>query len=163
MRDRYIFEFLDLQAPYSEHDFKKGLIAEMKKFLLELGKDFLFIEEEMHLKVGMEDYFVDLVFYHRELQCLVAFELKIEAFKPEHLGKLNFYLEVLDRDVRKPHENPAVGVLLCKTKHDETVEIAMSRQLSPAMVAAYQTKFVDKAVLQKMLQEWSAQWDIPEA
>jgi len=158
-RDRYIFEFLDMKEPYSEHDLKKALIAQMKKFLLELGRDFLFIDEEMHLKVGMNDYFVDLVFFHRELQCLVAFDLKIEDFKPEHLGKMNFYLELLDRETRKPHENPSIGVVLCKTKNDEVVEIAMSRQLSPALVAAYETKFVDKNLLRRLLHQWAEDWE----
>ncbi len=157
-RDRYIFEFLDLQEPYSERELQKALTLRMKAFLLELGKDFLFIEEEMHLKVGMNDYFVDLVFFHRELQCLVAFDLKIDDFKPEYLGKMNFYLELLDRDIRKPHENPSIGVVLCKTKDDEVVEIAMSRQLTPALVAAYQTKFVDKELLRRLLHDWAEDW-----
>ncbi len=158
-RDRYILEFLDMKGPYSEHDLQKALVARMKDFLLELGRDFLFIDEEMQLKVGMNDYFVDLVFFHRELQCLVAFDLKIEAFKPEYLGKMNFYLEVLDRDIRKPHENPSIGVVLCKTKDDEVVEIAMSRQLSPALVAAYETKFVDKNLLRRLLHQWAEDWE----
>jgi predicted nuclease of restriction endonuclease-like (RecB) superfamily len=158
-RDRYVFEFLNLKEPFSEYDLKKGLLAKMKEFLLELGRDFLFISEEMHLQVGMNDYYVDLVFFHRELQCLVAFDLKIEAFKPEHLGKMNFYLELLDRDVRKSHENPSIGVVLCKTAHEEVVEIAMSRQLSPAMVAAYQTKFVDKNLLRQFLHQWTEDWE----
>ncbi len=158
-RDRYVFEFLNLKEPFSEYDLKKGLLAKMKEFLLELGRDFLFISEEMHLQVGMNDYYVDLVFFHRELQCLVAFDLKIEAFKPEHLGKMNFYLELLDRDVRKSHENPSIGVVLCKTAHEEVVEIAMSRQLSPAMVAAYQTKFVDKDLLRQFLHQWTEDWE----
>ena len=130
----------------------------MKQFLLELGRDFIFIAQEMHLLVGMNDYFVDLVFYHRELQCLVAFDLKIDEFKPEHLGKMGVYLEVLDRDVRKPHENPSIGVVLCKSKNDEVVEITMSRQLSPAMVAVYETKFIDKVLLQQMLRQWAEDW-----
>ncbi|MBL7815539.1 MAG: DUF1016 family protein [Saprospiraceae bacterium] len=158
-RDRYLLEFLDLKEPYSEFDLKKAIIARMKQFLLEFGRDFIFFGEELHLKVGMDDYFVDLVFYHRELQCLVAFDLKIESFKPEHLGKMNFYLELLDRDVRKPHENPSIGVILCKSKNDETVEIAMSRQLTPAMVAIYETKFLDKELLRKMLHEWTLDWE----
>ncbi len=158
-RDRYIFEFLGIKEPYSEYDLKKALISRMKEFLLELGRDFLFIDEEMHLQVGMNDYFIDLVFFHRELQCLVAFDLKIEAFKPEHLGKMNFYLELLDRDLRKPHENPSIGVVLCKTKNDEVVEIAMSRQLSPTLVAAYETKFVDKNLLRRLLHQWTEDWE----
>ena len=158
-RDRYLLEFLDISEPYSEFELKKALIARMKQFLLELGRDFIFIDEELHLLVGMNDYFVDLVFYHRELQCLVAFDLKIDEFKPEYLGKMNFYLEVLDRDVRKPHENPSIGVVLCKSKNDEVVEITMSRQLSPALVAVYETKFLDKELLRKMLHQWAEDWE----
>jgi predicted nuclease of restriction endonuclease-like (RecB) superfamily len=157
-RDRYLFEFLELADPYSEFELKKALIMRMKQFLLELGRDFMFLGEELHLKVGMNDYFVDLVFYHRELQCLVAFDLKIEEFKPEHIGKMNFYLELLDRDVRKPHENPSIGVVLCKSKNDEVVEITMSRQLSPTMVAVYETKFIDKNLLRSLLHKWAEDW-----
>lgn len=157
-RDIYLVEFLDIKETHSEFELKKALIANMRHFLLELGRDFVFLEEEMRLKVGMNDYAIDLVFYHRELQCLVAFDLKIDDFKPEHLGKMNFYLELLDRDVRKPHENPSIGVLLCKTKDDEVVEIALSRQLSPTLVAAYQTKFIDKDLLRRMLHEWAEDW-----
>jgi hypothetical protein len=111
----------------------------------------------------MNDYFIDLLFYHRELQCLVPFDLKIEPFKPEHLGKMNFYLEALDREVKKTHENPSIGVLLCKSKDDEVVEIAMSRQLSPALVAEYQTKFIDKALFRRMLHHWAEDWQIQHA
>jgi predicted nuclease of restriction endonuclease-like (RecB) superfamily len=157
-RDKYLVEFLGLKEHHSEFELKKALVANMKQFLLELGRDFMFLEEEMHLMVGMNDYFVDLVFFHRELQCLVAFDLKIEDFKPEHLGKMNFYLELLDRDVRKPHENPSIGVLFCKSKNDEVVEIAMSRQLSPTLVTAYETKFLDKKLLQRLLHDWSEEW-----
>jgi predicted nuclease of restriction endonuclease-like (RecB) superfamily len=158
-RDRYLLEFLELPEPYSEYDLRKALIRRMKEFLLELGRDFLFLDEEMHLKVGMNDYFVDLVFFHRELECLVAIDLKIEAFEPEHLGKMNFYLELLDRDVRKPHENPSIGVVLCKSKNEEVVEIAMSRQLTPALVAVYETKFLDKALLRRLLHQWAEEWE----
>ena len=157
-RDIYLVEFLDVREPHSEFELKKALIANMRRFLLEIGRDFIFLEEEMRLKVGMNDYAIDLVFYHRELQCLVAIDLKIEDFKPEHLGKMNFYLELLDRDVRKPHENPSIGVLLCKSKNDEVVEIAMSRQLSPMLVSIYQTKFLDKKLLQRLLHDWSEEW-----
>jgi predicted nuclease of restriction endonuclease-like (RecB) superfamily len=157
-RDIYLVEFLDVREPHSEFELKKALIANMRRFLLELGRDFIFLEEEMRLKVGMNDYAIDLVFYHRELQCLVAIDLKIEDFKPEHLGKMNFYLELLDRDVRKPHENPSIGVLLCKSKNDEVVEIAMSRQLSPMLISIYQTKFLDKKLLQRLLHDWSEEW-----
>lgn len=158
-RDHYLLEFLDISEPFSEFELQKALIARMKQFLLELGRDFIFIDAEMRLLVGMNDYFVDLVFYHRELQCLVAFDLKIDEFKPEYVGKMNFYLELLDRDVRKPHENPSIGVVLCKSKNDEVVEITMSRQLAPTLVAVYETKFLDKELLRKMLHQWAEDWE----
>lgn len=131
-RDRYVFKFVDLLEPFHEQDLKKALVAKLKHFLLELGGDFLFMGEEYRLSVGMKDFRIDLLFYHRELHCLVAFELKTVAFEPEHLGKLNFYLEALDRDVKKTHEHPSIGVLLCKTKNDTEVEYALSRNISPA-------------------------------
>ena len=99
----------------------------------------------------MHDYFIDLLFFHRELQCLIAFELKITDFKPEYLGKLNFYLEALDRDHKKPHENPSIGILICKGKDSEVVEYALNRSLSPALVAEYSLKLPDKKLLQARL------------
>ena len=132
---------------------KTALIKQMKQFILELGKDFIFIDEEFRLQVGNSDFRIDLLFYHRELQCLVAFELKTGKFKPEHLGQLNFYLEALDRDVKKPKENPSIGVLLCKDKDNEVVEYALSRSLSPTMVAEYQLCLPDKALLQQKLHD----------
>ena len=152
-KDRYVFEFLNLPEPHSESDLQKGLIKQMKSFILELGRDFIFIDEEYRLQVGNSDFYIDLLFYHRGLQCLVAFELKAEKFKPDHLGQLNFYLEALERDVRKPNENPSIGVLLCKDKDSEVVEYALSRSLSPALVAEYQTQLPDKKLLQQKLHE----------
>jgi predicted nuclease of restriction endonuclease-like (RecB) superfamily len=152
-KDSYVFEFLNLPEPHSENDLQKGLIQQMKKFILELGKDFLFIAEEYKLQVGNRDFAVDLLFYHRGLQCLVAFELKKEKFEPEHLGKINFYLEALDRDVKKENENPSIGILLCKDKDNEVVEYALSRSLSPTMIAEYKTQLPDKKLLQQKLHE----------
>ena len=146
-RDQYVMEFIGGKEYQHENTMKKALIAQMKEFVLELGKDFLFIDEEYRLQVGNSDFRIDLLFYHRELQCLVAFELKMEKFKPEHLGQLNFYLEALDRDVRKPKENPSIGILLCKDKDDAVVEYALSRSLSPTMVAEYQLCLPDKKLL----------------
>lgn len=146
-KDTYITEFLNLSEPHSEKDLHKELITNMKNFILELGRDFIFMDSEFKIQVGMHDYFIDLLFYHRELQCLVVFELKSKAFKPEYLGKLEFYLEALDRDVKKVAENPSIGILLCKTKDAEVVEYALSRSLSPAMVAKYQTSLPDKKIL----------------
>jgi predicted nuclease of restriction endonuclease-like (RecB) superfamily len=152
-KDSYVFEFLNLPEPHSESDLQRGLLRQMKNFILELGKDFLFVAEEYKIQVGNSDFYVDILFYHRGLQCLIAFELKADKFKPEHLGQLNFYLEALDRDVKKPNENPSIGVLLCKDKDSEIVEYALSRSLSPTMVSEYKTKLPDKKVLQQKLHE----------
>lgn len=152
-KDSYVFEFLNLEDSYSENDLQRGLVRQMKNFILELGKDFIFVGEEYKLQVGNSDFFIDLLFYHRGLQCLVAFELKADKFKPEHLGQLNFYLEVLDRDVKKNNENPTIGILLCKDKDREVVEYALSRNLSPTMVLEYKTQLPDKKLLQQKLHE----------
>ena len=151
--DTYILDFLDLPEQYSERNFQKALIENLKNFLLELGKDFSFIGEEYKVQVGGHDYFIDLLFYHRALSCLVAFELKVGEFKPEYLGKINFYLEALDRDHKKANENPSVGIILCASKNDEIVEFAMSRSMSPTLVSDYKLHLPDKAVLQNKLRE----------
>ena len=124
-----------------------------KKNCCRIGKDFTFIDEEYRVQVGGSDYKIDLLFFHRGLQCLVAFELKIGEFKPEYISKMDFYLEALDRQKKKENENPSVGMILCASKDDEVVEYAMSRTLSPMMVAEYQLQLPDKSVLQKKLQE----------
>ena len=125
----------------------------MRDFILELGRDFTFIDEEYKVQVGGEDYAIDLLFFHRGLQCLVAFELKIGKFKPEYVSKMDFYLEALDRQVKKEHENPSVGLILCATKNDEVVEYAMSRSMSPMLVSEYKLQLPDKKILREKLQE----------
>lgn len=152
--DSYVLEFLDVPEAVSEHDLKKSIIRNLKNFILEIGKDFTFIGEEYRVQVGGHDYRLDLLFYHRGLSCLVAFELKIGEFKPEYLGKVNFYLEALDREVKKPNENPSVGVILCAKKDDEVVEYALSRSLSPTMISEYTLKLIDKELLQAKLKEY---------
>ncbi len=152
-RDSYVLEFIGGKEYAHENTMKQALVSQMKNFILELGRDFIFIDQEYRLQVGNSDFRIDLLFYHRELQCLVAFELKMEQFKPEHLGQLNFYLEALDRDVKKTKENPSIGVLLCKDKDDEVVEYALSRSLSPTMVAEYQLCLPDKKLLQQKMHE----------
>jgi predicted nuclease of restriction endonuclease-like (RecB) superfamily len=152
-RDSYVFDFLNLPEPHSESELQLGLVKQMKNFILELGKDFLFIGEGYKLQVGNSDFYIDLLFYHRGLQCLVAFELKVDKFKPAHLGQLNFYLEALDRDVKKPDENPSIGILLCKDKDKEVIEYALSRSLSPTMISEYKTQLPDKKLLQQKLHE----------
>ncbi len=153
-KDSYLLEFLDLPAGHSEADLHQGLLFQLRDFLIELGRDFCFIGTEFPLQVGGRDFALDLLFFHRGLNCLVAIELKVGRFEPEYLGKLGFYLEALDRDVRKPHENPAIGVLLCASKDAEVVEYAMSRHLSPALIAEYQTQLPDKQLLQRKLHEF---------
>ena len=151
--DSYVIEFLDLPPKYAEKDLRKGLIAGMKQFILEIGKDFTFIGEEYAIQVGGEDFRVDLLFFHRTLKCLVAIELKTGKFKPEYVSKMDFYLEGLDRQHKMQDENPSVGLILCASKNDEVVEYAMSRTLSPMMVSQYQLQLPDKEVLRKKLQE----------
>lgn len=155
-RDAYMVEFLDLPGGHAEADLHQGLLVRLKDFLVELGRDFCFVGSEYPLQVGSRDFALDLLFFHRGLNCLVAIELKVGRFEPEYLGKLGFYLEALDRDARKPHENPAIGVLLCASKDNEVVEYALSRSLSPALIAEYQTRLPDKQLLQAKLHEFYA-------
>lgn len=154
-KDSYIFEFLALPSEHSEGDLQKALITNFKTFILEIGKGFAYLGNEYRLQVGNSDYYLDLLFYNRDLQCFVVFELKIEPFKPEFLGKLNFYLEALDRDIKKENENPSIGVLLCKGKDQTVVEYALARNLSPAMIADYETKLPDKKLLMAKLDEFA--------
>ena len=153
--DSYVLEFLDLPEKYSEYDFKKAIIQNLKHFILEIGKDFTFVAEEYRVQVGNDDFYIDLLFYHRGLACLVAFELKIGKFKPEYVGKINFYLEALDREHKKDNENPSVGVILCSNKNNEVVEFALSRSLSPTMISEYTLKLPQKELLQQKLHELS--------
>ena len=151
--DTYVLEFLDLPEQYSERNFRKAIIENLKNFILEFGKDFTFIGEEYRVQVGGQDFFIDLLFYNRALSCLVPIELKIGKFKPEHIGQINFYLEALDRDVKKPNENPSVGLILCASKDDAVVEYALSRSMSPTLVSDYTLCLPDKQILKDKLQE----------
>lgn len=161
-KDSYLVEFLDLPQGHAESDLHQGLLHRLKDFLIELGRDFCFVGSQYPLQVGGRDFALDLLFFHRGLNCLVAIELKVGRFEPEYLGKLGFYLEAIDRDVKKPHEQPAIGVLLCASKDDEVVEYALSRTLSPALIAEYQTQLPDKALLQAKLHEFYLQ-DAPDS
>lgn len=156
-KDSYLLEFLDLPQHHLEIDLHRGLLLRLKEFLIELGRDFCFVGSEYPVQVGGRDFALDLLFFHRGLNSLVAIELKVGRFEPEYLGKLSFYLEALDRDVKKSHENPAIGVLLCASKDDEVVEYALSRSTSPALIAQYQTQLPDKALLRAKLHEFYLQ------
>ena len=151
--DTYVLEFLDLPGQYSERNFRKAIIENLKQFILEFGRDFTFIGEEYRVQVGGQDFFIDLLFYNRAISCLVPIELKIGKFKPEHIGQINFYLEALDRDVKKPNENPSVGLILCASKDDAVVEYALSRSMSPTLVSDYTLCLPDKKILKDKLQE----------
>ncbi len=155
-KDTYLLDFLDLPEKHSEADLQKGLVANLRGFLLELGADFAFIGEQYLLQVGGRDFALDLLFFHRSLNCLVAIELKIDEFQPEYLGKLEFYLEALDRNVKKLHEQPSIGLLLCATRDAEVVEYTLSRTHSPALVSEYQTHLPDKKLLRNKLHEFYA-------
>ncbi len=153
-KDNYILDFLSLPKKFSEKNLRQSIIQNLKNFILEFGKDFAFIGEEYRIQVGKKDFYIDLVFYHRDLQCLVAIDLKITDFKPEYLGKMEFYLEALDRDVKKEHEKPSVGLILCKSKDSKIVEYALSRSLSPTLISQYETKLIDKKLLENKLDEF---------
>jgi len=153
IRDYYSFEFLGLKDNYSEYSFKKAILTNLKEFILEFGKDFLFVEEEYRLQIGNKDYSIDLLFYHRELNCLVALELKVGEFKPEYMGKMDFYLGALDNNVKKPHENPSIGIIMCRTKDENIVEISLNRSTSPTIISQYETKLIDKQLLRNKLDE----------
>jgi len=153
LRDSYTLEFTDLPKKHKEKDLQKAIISNLKDFILEFGKDFTFVGENYRVQVGNTDFFIDLLFFNRELSCLVAIELKVDKFKPEHMGQLEFYLEALDRDVKKAHENPSVGLILCTDKDDTVVEYALSRSMSPTLIADYQLKLPDKAILENKLIE----------
>lgn len=151
--DTYSLEFLDLPSVYSEKDLKNAIIANLKGFILEVGKDFTFIGDEYRVQVGNHDFFIDLLFYNRELSCLVAFELKLGEFKAEYLGKMNLYLEALDRDVKKPQENPSVGIILCSSKDKDVVEYSLSKNMSQTLISEYKLKLIDKKLLETKLSE----------
>lgn len=151
--DIYSLEFLDLPNGFSENDLKKSIINNLKNFILEVGKDFTFIGDEYRIQVGKHDFYIDLLFYNRELSCLVAFELKLGEFKAEYLGKMNLYLKALDRDVRKENENPSVGVILCSSKDKDIVEYSLDSNMTQTMIAEYKLKLIDKKLLENKLRE----------
>lgn len=154
LKDKAIVDFLNLPQEHNEHHLHKGLLEHMKAFILELGKDFLFIESEFGVQVGGSTKRIDLLFFHRALQCLVAIELKAVDFQPEFVGKMDMYLEALDRDVKRDNENPSIGIILCPSADRSMVEYTLSRSLSPTMIAEYQRKLIPQQVMKKSLEEY---------
>ena len=155
LKDTVFVDFLGLPQKHSEKRLQNSILDNMKDFVLELGKDFLFYDKEYPLQVGGSTFKIDLLFFHRGLQCLVAIELKTSKFKPEYMGQLKFYLEALDRDVRRSNENPSICILLCQEADRSIVEYAMSRSLSPTMIAEYERQLIPKEVLQRSLEEFT--------
>ena len=154
LKDKAVVDFLGLPAKHNEHQLHKGLLEHMKEFILELWKDFLFVDSEYGVQVGGSTKRIDLLFYHRALQCLVAIELKAVDFRPEFVGKMDMYLEALDRDVKRDNENPSIGIILCPSADRSMVEYTLSRSLSPTMVAEYQRKLIPQEVMRKSLEEY---------
>ncbi len=153
-KDIYSLEFLNLKQIHTENSLQHALVSNLKDFILEIGKDFTFMGQEYKVQVGNKDFSIDLLFFHRELQCMVVFELKIDEFSPSYLGQLEFYLEALDRDVKKEHENPSIGILLCREKNDEVVKYALNRSMSPAVISKYDTELIPKKLLRDKLNEF---------
>lgn len=153
-KDTLFVDFLGLPKKYSETRLKNGLGDHMKQFILELGKDFIFMDQEYNLTVGTSTFKADLLFYHRGLQALVAVELKKRKFHPRDLGQLEFYLEALDRDVKRSNENPSIGILLCPEVDKVVVEYAMSRSMSPTMIAEYKRTLIPQERMQQQLNEY---------
>ena len=153
-KDTYFVDFLNLPKKHSEKRLKNGLLEHMKQFILELGKDFIFMDQEYPLTVGASTYKADLLFFHRGLQALVAVELKKTKFHPRGLGQLEFYLEALDRDVKRSNENPSIGIILCPDVDKVVVEYAMSRSMSPTMVAEYKRILIPQEKMQQQLREF---------
>lgn len=153
-KDTLFVDFLNLPKKHSESKLKNSLIENMKQFILELGKDFIFMEQEYKLNVGTSTYKADLLFFHRGLQALVAVELKKTKFHPRDLGQLEFYLEALDRDVKRSNENPSIGIILCPEADHVVVEYAMSRSMSPTMIAEYKRILIPQERMQKQLNEY---------
>jgi predicted nuclease of restriction endonuclease-like (RecB) superfamily len=137
IKDEYTFDFLNLSEPYSEAQLEQAILSNIRNFLIELGGDFTFIGSQFPIKYDDKTHEIDLLLFHRELQCLVAIDLKIDEFKPEMAGKMNFYLSALNKLIKKKHENASIGVIICKSKNITTVDFALQDLNKPIGVATY--------------------------
>jgi len=137
LKDPYVFDFLGLTEDIRERELEKQLIARIRDFLLELGVGFAFVGSQVHLEVGGEDFYLDLLFYHLKLRCYVVIELKTGEFKPEYAGKMNFYLSAVDDLLRHPDDRPSIGIILCKSKNKVIVEYALRDTTKPIGVSSY--------------------------
>lgn len=150
-KNEYVLDLVGLKDRHNEKDLRKAILNNLKDFFLEFGRHFTFAGEEYRLNVGGDDFYVDLLFYHRVLRCFVAVELKTGKFKPEYAGKMQFYLAALDEKVRTRYENPSVGIILCKSRNEEVVRIATSKTTAPLRVATYKTRLIDTELLKHKL------------
>jgi len=137
LKDPYVFDFLSIGAEAHEREVEKTLIVHIEKFLLELGSGFAFVGRQYALEVSKQDFYIDLLFYHLKLRCFVVIELKDKDFKPEHTGKMNFYLSVVDDSLKQPSDNPSIGLILCKTKDEVLAEYALRDMSKPISLAEY--------------------------
>lgn len=156
VKDHYTFDFLELADEHSERQLERALVANVRRFLAELGGAFTFIGNQHPLEVGGKEYFVDLLLFHRRLRCLVAVDLKIGSFEPEHKGKMEFYLEALDRQERLEEENPPIGIIICRDKNKTVVEYALRTASRPIGVATY-------TVVAELPEAYRAELPSPEA
>jgi predicted nuclease of restriction endonuclease-like (RecB) superfamily len=157
-KDEYLLDFINVEDPDDEIDervLEQSIVLNIKKFLMSLGNDFSFLGNQYRLNVQGDDYFIDLLFFHRGLQSLIAFELKRGKFKPEYVGKMNFYLSVLDDLVKQEHENPSIGIILCKNKDDKKVEYSFRDFSKPMGVSIYKT-------MEKLPKKYKEQLPDPE-
>jgi predicted nuclease of restriction endonuclease-like (RecB) superfamily len=137
VKDDYNFDFIEMGIEHSEAELEAGIIKNIQAFLLEMGGDFSFIGNQYHLDVGDDDYYIDLLLYHRRLRCLIAIDLKIGEFMPEYAGKMQFYLTTLDETMKLPDENPSIGIIICKSKNRTRVEYTLKSSNKPIGVATY--------------------------
>jgi len=140
VKDSYSFDFLEMSEVYSEREIELGLIKNIRKFLLEMGGDFAFMGNQYRVQVGNEDFYIDMLLYHRRLKSLVVVELKTTSFKPEYAGKMQFYLTTLNETIKTEDENPAIGIIICKEKNRTIVEYALKDMNSPMGVSTYTLK-----------------------
>ena len=154
LKDKVLLDFLGLKKKHTEPQMHASILEHMKQFILELGKDFIFMGDEYTVNIGNKKKRIDLLFFHRALQCLVAVELKAVDFEPEFVSKMDLYLEALDRDYKRPNENPSVGIILCPSADKVEVEYSMSRTMSPTMVAEYERILIPREVMKKSLAEY---------
>ena len=144
LKDPYCFDFLTLRKDFEEKELEQGLIDHIQKFLLELGVGFAFVARQYNLQIDNKDYFLDLLFYHVKLRCYCVIEIKTTEFKPEYAGKMNFYLSAVDDLLRHSDDNPTIGMILCKSKGNFTVEYALRDLKKPIGVSGYETKIIER-------------------